>query len=265
MATVLHDHRLELFARSGYAARGIVYVVIGWLALLAAIGGGRSEDSKGALREILSQPFGEVMLGLVALGLVGYAGWRLIQAIRDTDRHGSDAKGVAIRSALVVSAVTHLLLAGVAISMIFGIGGGSSGGSDDWTAWLMRQPFGRWLVGLIGAAVIAAGIAHIWKGWQAKFERYLQMDEATRRTTSPICRFGLIARGVVYAMIGGFLVIAAWRADSDQAQGLDGALQTLQEQPYGWALLLVVALGLVAFGLYSMIEAVYRRIDLQRA
>jgi succinate dehydrogenase hydrophobic anchor subunit len=253
-----------LFARSGYAARGAVFIVIGWLALLAAIGGGRTEDSKGALREILSQPFGEVMLGLVALGLLGYAGWRAIQAIRDTDRHGTDAKGLAIRGGLLVSAVTHVLLAVFAISLIFGISSGS-GGSQDWTAWLLRQPFGRWLVALIGAAVIGAGLAHIWKGWQAKFEQYLEMDEATRQKTSPICRFGLIARGVVYVMIGAFLVVAAWQADSDEARGLNGALQALQEQPYGWALLLVAALGLVAFGFYSVIEAVYRRIDLQRA
>lgn len=265
MATVLHSHRLELFARSGYAARGVVYIIVGWLALLAAIGGGRTEDSKGALREILSQPFGEVMLGMVAFGLLGYAAWRLIQAIRDTDRHGTDTKGLAVRGGLLISALTHVLLAGFAASLIFGIGGGSGGDSQDWTAWLLRQPFGRWLVGLIGAAVVGAGLAHIVKGARAKFERYLEMDESVRRRTSPICRFGLIARGVVFLIIGAFLVIAAWQADSDEARGLDGALQALQEQPYGWLLLLVVALGLVAFGFYSTIEAVYRRIDLQRA
>jgi len=264
VAAALNDPRLKWFARGGYAARGAVYIIVGWLAVLAALAGGRTEGSQGALRKLLSQPFGEIMLGLLAIGLIGYAGWRLIQATRDTERHGTDAKGLTIRGALLVSAITHLLLAGFAISLIFAISS-SSGGSQDWTAWLLRQPFGRWVVGVAGFAVIGAGLAHIWKGWQAEFEKYLDMDEATRRKTSPICRFGLIARGVVYLMVGAFIVIAAWQADSSEATGLGGALQSLREQPYGWAVLGVVAVGLIAFGFYSVIEAVYRRIDLQRA
>jgi len=270
LATVLNDPKVAMFARSGYAARGVVYLIVGWLAMLAAFGGGRAEDSEGALRKLLSQPFGEILLGLMALGLLGYAVWRLIQAIRDTDDHGTDAKGLAVRGGLFVSAITHVLLAVFAVSLIFTFsmssgGGGGGGGTQDWTAWLLRQPFGRWLVGLVGVAIIGAGLAHIWKGWMAKFEEYLEMDEQTRQKTSPICRFGLIARGVVFLMVGGFVIIAAWQADSSEARGLAGALQALQEQPYGWILLALVAVGLFAFGLYSVIEAVYRRIDLHRA
>jgi hypothetical protein len=251
-------------ARSGYAARGVVYLIVGWLAVLAALGGGRATDSKGALLTLLQQPFGDVMLGLVALGLVGYAAWRLVQGSMDTDNHGTDAKGLAIRGGLLVSAVTHVLLAFFALSLIFGwgTGGGSGdGGTQDWTAWLLQQPFGRWLVALVGAAVIGAGLAHMVKGWQARFEKYLVMDRATLEKASPVCRFGLIARGVVFLIIGGFLLVAAWRFSSGDAVGLQGALQTLQQQPYGWILLAVVALGLFAFGVYSLIEARYRRID----
>jgi hypothetical protein len=265
LATRSSAGKIAWLARSGYAARGVVYLIVGGLAVLAALGGGQTTDSKGALLTILQQPFGDVLLGLVALGLVGYAIWRLVQAVMDTDHHGTDAKGLAIRGGLLVSAVTHTLLAFFALSLIFGWGtgggGGGDGGARDWTAWLLQQPFGRWLVGLVGAAVVGAGIAHMVKGYKAHFEKYLEMDRRTLDKASPICRFGLIARGVVFLIIGGFLLVAAWRFSSGDVVGLQGALQTLQQQPYGWILLGIVALGLFAFGVYSLIEARYRRID----
>lgn len=259
---------VRILARSGYAARGIVYVIIGYFAILAAFGGGgQTTDSKGALRSLLDEPFGQVLLGIIAVGLLGYSLWRLIQGTMDTDGHGTGAKGVAIRGGLLVSAVTHILLAIFAFSLIFGggggggSGGGGGGGTQDWTAWLMQQPYGRWLVGAVGLAVIGAGIAHIIKGFKAKFEKYLRMDRQKLDTARPICRFGLIARGVVFIITGGFFLIAAWQFDPNEARGLAGVLQTLQEQSYGWALLGLIAIGLVAFGIYSLIEAIWRRID----
>jgi hypothetical protein len=258
------SNKIAWLARGGYAARGVVYLIVGWLALLAALGGGRTTDSEGALITILQQPFGDVMLALVALGLAGYVIWRLVQAIADPDGHGTDAKALAIRGGLLVSALTHTLLAFFALGLIFGWGAGGGGddsGTQDWTAWLLQQPFGRWLVALVGLAVIGAGLAHMIKGYRAKFEQYLVMDRATMDKASPVCRFGLIARGVVFLIIGGFLLVAAWRFSSGDVVGLQGALQTLQQQPYGWILLGIVALGLFAFGVYSLIEARYRRID----
>jgi hypothetical protein len=260
------NRQLALLARSGYAARGLVYLVVGGLAVLAALGqGGQTTDAHGALTTLLTQPFGKVLLGIVALGLIGYALWRVVQALADVDHHGTDPKGLTIRGGLLVSAVAHSLLAVFALGLIFGwgssVGGGGESAAQNWTAWLMRQPFGRWLVGLIGLVIVGAGIAHMIKGYRARFEKFLEMDAATLEKVSPVCRFGLVARGVVFVIIGGFLIIAAVELDSAQARGLQGALQTLQQQAYGWILLGLVALGLVAFGIYSLIEAWYRRIN----
>lgn len=264
MANLGDKHPLEWLARGGYAARGVVYVLIGWLALVAAAGaGGRTAGSKGALQSMLGEPFGKVVLAIIAAGLLGYVAWRATRAIRDTDDHGTDPKGLAVRGGLAVSAVTHTLLAIFTIGLIFGFGGsgGESGGTEDWTAWLMQKPFGQWMVALVGCAVAGAGFAHICKGWQAGFEEHLEWSSDEQRIGRPICRFGLVMRGIAFLIIGGFLIAAAWQADPNQARGLSGALQMLQEQFFGWALLGIMAVGLIAFGVYSLIESVYRKVE----
>ncbi|MFG6667470.1 DUF1206 domain-containing protein [Halomonas sp. HNIBRBA4712] len=269
MASNTPDHKdaIQLYARMGYASRGIVYLLVGGLAALAVLGqGGQAEGSRGALERLLVAPFGQVLLGLVALGLLGYAMWRSIQAIKDTDGHGSDAKGIAIRAGLLISAVTHTLLAFYAASLIFRLVGssgdsGDSGGSQGTVSWLLEQPFGRYLVGAVGACIISAGIAHCIKGAKAKFDKHFDMPEATQRWAYPVCRFGLIIRGVVFLIVGGFFIIAAYHVNANEAGGTEEVFDFLRHQAFGQWLLAFVALGLFAFGGYSLLAAVYRRIN----
>jgi hypothetical protein len=263
----ISDHvppAITVAARAGYAARGVVYLMIGGLTTLAAFGTGeRPSGSSSALQSLLGQPMGDVLLILMALGLAGYAFWRAIQATLDTDSHGTDAKGIAIRGGLVVSSVTHIMLAVFAVSLVFTLGGSgsSSSGSEGFTAWLLNQAFGVWLVAAVGVAVIGAGVAHAIKGIRAHFERYMDLPANIRGWAQPLCRFGLVIRGLVLIMIGIFFCVAAYQADPSEAGGLGKTFSALQQQPFGSYLLAFVAVGLFAFGAYSVLESLYRRVD----
>lgn len=253
---------IALFARFGFGARGLVYLVIGGLALAAVLGrAGDPEGFKGALKTLLSQPLGNVMLGLVVVGLLGYALWRALQATFDTGGHGSDAKGIAVRIGLFASALVHAGLALWAIGLLLGWGA-DSGGLQGLTADLMRQPMGRWLVAALGGAIGVAGLAHIWSGAVGHFERHMDWNAQTARWAKPVCMLGLIARGVAFVLIGAFVALAAVRASPRHAGGLEQALESLQQQPYGPWLLGAMAVGLLAYAIYSVIEAVYRRMRL---
>jgi hypothetical protein len=261
----LNRNPLEILARLGYGARGVVYGLVGGLALLAASGsGGQTGGSRSALQTLLSQPFGKVWLFLIAIGLLGFCVWRIAEAVTDADRHGSDAKGLGVRGAHLVSGVIYAGLALSAFGLALGSGGGGGGedqAAQGWTAWLLSQPFGRWLVGLIGAGVMGAGLGFIWKAWRGDVAQHLALPAERRDWFVSLGRMGFAARGVVFVMIGGFLILAAWRSSSEEVHGLGGALQALQQQPYGWILLGLTALGLFAFGVFGLIQARYRRID----
>lgn len=253
------------FARLGYIARGVVYLIIGGLALKLALGdGGRTTDQRGALGEIATQPYGMVLLALVALGLFSYAAWRWLAAVRDLENDGSDAKGIAMRASYIIVGIIYSVLGVTAIQIIIG-SARSSGeqGAQDWTAAVLAQPFGRWLVGIGGAIIIGVGIAQFVLAYTAGFMKKMktpQMSVTEKTWTERSGRLGYAARGVVYSIIGGFLIKAAWQYDSSEAGGLAKALSTLIQQPYGPWLLGLVALGLAAFGAFSIIQAFYRRI-----
>ncbi len=254
-------------ARFGFAAKGVVYIIIGLLAALAAFtGGGKKTDSRGAFEEILSKPFGKILLGTVAVGLAGYAVWRFVQAIVDTENKGSGAKGIAARIGFAFIGAIHTALAFSAARMVFSGGGDnktSEQASKEWTATLLAQPLGQWLVGAAGLGFIAVAVFHFYKAYNAKFRENLmtaQMDARTETFAIRVEQFGLAARGVVFGIIGGFLIQAAMRSDANKTRGLSGALQALEQQSYGQILLGVVAFGLIAYGFHMFVLARYRRI-----
>lgn len=257
---------MESLARLGYAAKGIVYFIVGLLAAQAAFTtGGKTTDTSGALTTIVNQPFGKFLLVLVAIGLVGYALWRAVQTIFDPEHEGeaTNAKRIAQRIGYAFSALAYTGLALTAVRLILGQGQGNGNATQDWTARLMNQPFGQWLVGLAGLVVIGVGVSYLYQAYKAPFQRYFnrqQMSETQRQWAKWLGQFGIAARGVVFAIIGLFLLLAAIHANANEARGLGGALEALAEQPFGPWLLGTVALGLIAYSIYSLIEARYRRI-----
>ena len=256
---------ISTVARFGYAARGLVYLIVGGLAFLAAFGGsgGETTGTRGALHTVLAQPFGRTLLAIVAGGLASFALWRGIQAILDPDGYGRGVKGIVARGGRLISCIAHIALTFAALSLVFGWGSGGGGddqSAKDWTAWLLAQPFGRWLVGGFGFAVIAAGAKSALKGGRAKFRKHLKANADEPEWAVKISQFGLVARGLVFAIIGGFLILAGINANAGEVRGLGGALQSVQAQPYGSPLLAIVALGMAAFGVYCLVEARYRRI-----
>lgn len=257
---------VEFLARAGYAAKGVVYSLVGFIAARTAFGnGGDAKGSKDALASLLGEPFGRVLLGVVAAGLAGYALWCFVRAVWDPEHDGKDAKGVAKRAFSFARGLVYVSLVVAVIGMIRGAA--SSGGGDatrEWTAWLMSFPLGVWLVGLAGASVIAYGAAQAYRAWKVKLDKQLslgRMSPAARRWTVYLSRFGMAARGVVFGIIGTFLIQAALHANPREAKGLGGALESLRSQSYGPWLLAAVALGLIAYGLYQFARARYRRID----
>jgi hypothetical protein len=255
---------VEKLARFGYVAKGVVYVIVGILAVMTAVGvGGSIEDSSGAIETIAQQPFGRILVSLTALGLIGYVIWCSVQAIMDTENKGTNTKGIVARIGFVVSGITYAGLAFLAGRMAMG-GGGSGGDSSKQalTAKLMSQPFGLWLVGAVGLIVIGVGLFHFYQAYKAKFMQEYKSGEMSvteRRWAKRLGQFGLSARGVTFCIIGGFFIVAAMQADPNEAKGLSGALSTLARQPYGPWLLGVVALGLVAYGVYCFSRARYRQ------
>lgn len=246
-------------ARAGLAARGAVYLLIGLLALAMATGSGRSAaDQKGALSAAAAHPYGLVLVGLIAVGLFGYALWRLSEAAFGVtgERRGA---GPRLRSA--VRGVTYLVLTATALSVLQGSRGSTAGQQQDLTARVMAHSGGRWLVALVGLVVIgvAAGLAV--EGWRVRFLRYFTgLPRHLYGVVRTLGRVGTIARAVVFALVGLLFLKAAWTFDPRQATGIDGALRVLLRQPFGTALVALAAVGLVAFGSYGLAEARYRRV-----
>ena len=260
-------------ARLGYAAKGMVYLVIGFLAVLLVTGnGGKVTDQNGALKAIYSSPlgegFGRILMILATVGFFGFALWSLIQAIFDTEGKGREAKGIIARVGYAIVAIPYALL-GVVACQIALTGSpntssrNSTGSTQNWTGLLLKQPGGVLLVILVGIVVLGVAAYLFYKAYRARFAQRLNVSTLSAQARKGIInagRFGYAALGVVFAIIGIFLIVAAVKHNPHDAKGLDSALIELLKQPFGPWLLGIVALGLVAYGVYSLMEARYRRV-----
>jgi len=255
---------IERVARCGFAAKGVVYIVVGVLATQAALGrGGSTTDSRGALHTIAARPSGAGFLSVVAVGLVAYALWRFLEAWKDPEGKGVDATGLITRASYMVIGMFYVGLALTAVRIVQRQTTNIAGHVEErGTAWLLSQPFGPWLVGLIGVGIISFFLYQVYGAVTGKFPEQLRVGDLSGEGETWATRlggFGLAARGVVFGLIGLFLIQAALQHNPDQVGGLDEALQALARQGHGRLLLGVVAVGLVAYGSYMLLIAWYRR------
>jgi hypothetical protein len=255
---------VETAGRVGHVAKAVSYALIAILALQVAFGDrGQVSDRQGVLREVASQSFGTFALWALAIGFGAYAFWQFVRAALDRDNDGTDAKGLAKRAEHAVIGAVYAASAVAAASLAQGSSSGSGGNERAETARVLEWPGGRWIVGIVGVALAAYGVANVWKAKTQRFRK--DMDEGrmspTMRTWS--VRSGILghaARGTVFAMVGFFLAKAALEYDPDEAIGIDGALAKLAAQSYGTVLLGLVAAGLLAYAVFCLVQARYRRV-----
>jgi hypothetical protein len=259
---------METLMRLGYIVRGLVYGMIGVLAVQVATNrGGSLADTQGAIVALGQTSVGGILLYAILVGLIGYALWGLIRAIFDPLHKGSDLKGIGERIGFAISGISYGLLALATYRLITGAANAAHNGAQtsqtqQATASILSNSWGPLAVGAVGVIIVGVGLLQIVQGLGPSFERQFQLFDLSgeqRTWIERLGRFGTAARGVVFGMIGVFLFLAAYHHDPSQAQGIDGVLAALLQEPYGPWLLGIVALGLIAFGIYSAVCGILLR------
>lgn len=253
---------IERLGRIGLVAKGVSFGLVGVLAVLVALGvGGATTDRAGALRLLAKEWYGVVILFALGLGFGAYAAWRLAQALLDRDDEGNDLEGWAKRSGALMKGLFYAGLSLLAFSFVAGPRG-ESRDEPEQTARVFDLPLGRWLVLLVGLGLIAYGLANGYRSITGKFRKHLENSKVEREDMGPLVNAagfaGHAARMVLFAMVGIFLVRAAWQFDPKEAIGIDEALAKLAHQPYGPVWLGAAAVGLFAYGVFSILQARYR-------
>jgi uncharacterized protein DUF1206 len=257
---------IEPFARLGLAARGAVYGVVGILAIRIAFERFEESDRKGALEAVARQPLGKVLLVAICAGFAGYALWRFTQAVLDTEDHGADAAGLVRRVGDLGASLLYGAFCLGGIRFLMGAGGHVGGDAEQqqtWTARVLSEPLGRWLVVAIGLIVITVGIVSGYSGLTGKYRTWLknhEIDPKTNRWIDEVAVTGFLGRMASFGLVGIFLVKAAIDFDARESAGLDGALKRLGTNSWGDLLIVLVGIGLFAYGGLSFVESRYRRV-----
>src|SRR5215213_6608886 len=253
---------MERLTRLGYAVKGLLYVGIGLISIAGALGKSNTPaDQLGAIAEFSKLPPAEPILWLILIGLVSYSLWGVIRAVLDPFHKGTDMEGLLTRGGYLVSAATYASFVVPTYQLLNGVrNGAAANGTVQMVSKILNMPMGRWIVGGLGLAAIAAGLYQIYAGIKMDFDQRFKpyaLSADQLRIAKQVGRFGTIARGIVFSLTGFFLVLAGYQANPGSARGFDGALDFLAKQPYGIYLLIFVALGLVAFGVYSLMSAAW--------
>lgn len=254
-------------ARLGYLSRGVVYLIIGFFAVLSGIGSGENQGTRDALHTVLEQPFGRFLVGLLIIGLIGYVLWRAIQSLLDTDDHGWSARGLAVRAGLLASATSYALLTTYALSLV---GLLAFAGSDDSPSVAER------IAGLVGTRAvlvvmilvfIGVGLAHWYKAFTRGYAKHFDTRRAPMQVVHPVSMIGLIARGSVFFTFASLLVdrVLNYPSGNSNPPGLEAALSFIQQLPLGGMLLLMLGCGLMLFAGYSFSQALWRDINVEDA
>jgi hypothetical protein len=257
---------IEWLARGGFLVKGVLYIVIGALALQAAArASGRVTGTRGALTAVLGQPFGRTLLLVAVIGLLGYATWRVLQGLLDPDRLGHKWRALAMRASFVVRGGVHAVLAWQAFRLYRGLSAASGTSEREVATEAFRWPLGDWLVVLAGLGLIGFAVQQVYAAITGRLERNLDVEKMRREAGEwavGLSRFGVAARAVVFAVLGWAIVVAGWVRDPSEVGTTASSFRTLAAQPGGlgrW-LLGVAAAGFVAFGFYEIIHARYLHI-----
>lgn len=266
---------VEWLARVGFVAKGLLYGTVGSLAACAGLGnGGETTDTRGAMGQLVALPFGELVLFGIAIGLVGYGVWRIVEGVADPDNRGRDAKALALRASFVLRGLLHLLLAWSAAKFALdmpstvsigpgvpGGGGASSGESEQATAYALSFPAGEWIVMAIAACIGGFGAWQVIRAFRAKLNRNVSKGEIAQEGGAwliVVSRLGIAARGLVFMAIAWLLARAGFQNDASQSGGVDQGLDVFAN--LGRIPLIAIGAGLVAYGVYQLLSARYRRI-----
>lgn len=250
----------ENAARVGYAASGVLHLLLAYIVLRLALGGGGSADQSGALATLAAQTGGKIVLWIAAIGLFALALWHLAEAVvgsKPSERSGTDDSPAWKRAKSIGLAIAN---AGIALSALqFAMGGGKSSGQQNSgiSAQLMGSGFGKFVLIVVGIGVAAVGGYHVYKGVTKKFFKDLRVSGGTGITAVGIA--GYVAKGLVLAGAGILVIVATLQADPAKASGLDAAVKTLGQAPFGKFLLILAALGIAAFGAYSFVRSRHGR------